>query len=120
MFKIVLVLLITLNVFANENTREIASEVRREIASIKGLRTLAVKLVDKGEYYAATPIIKEYLAQINNRTPDSLDDAIEKTIRKVGLKQFEVLSITKLSFFFSLFIQNYDEVGFWHNFDYLS
>ncbi len=73
-----------------------SSEVSREIASLKGMESLSRRLVESGDYYAATPIIKEYLNQLNTKTSSSFDNDIEITVRNVGVKQFEVLSIQKL------------------------
>lgn len=57
---------------------------------------VAQELIDDGFYYAAIPVIKEYLVleeRINNRL---LDDVLERLIREVGVRQFEVLPISVL------------------------
>ena len=83
--SIILVFMFSLNSFASWDAAQKNYKDRNKLSLI------IKELVDGGYYFAALPMVKEYLGRKSGKLSNSMDRTLAKIINKVGVKQFETL-----------------------------
>lgn len=93
MFSKVIMTIIVLTSFTANAGWEKAEKVYR---SKGGVDKLIIELVDTNYYFAALPLMKEYMGRKRGRLNTSMDRILSKIVNKVGVKQFETLPYSYL------------------------
>ena len=92
MKKIVILICVLFSAISYAGVREAAKYYLKSSRNTSYYPKVIEELIDDGYYYTAIPLIKEYLVSSRKIDSRKMDSLLDKVIKNVGVRQFEVLS----------------------------